>query len=73
MSQSFSKLLAAWLIAGACIGAVSLLQNALPVPESIGRADPATPASGKPVPMQSTREMMFGRTDPEDEAKAIIP
>jgi hypothetical protein len=25
------------------------------------------------VPMQSTRGMMFGRTDPEEEAKAIIP
>jgi hypothetical protein len=73
MSPSLSNLLAAWLIAGTCIGAVSLLQEPLPAAEAIGRADPATPASTRPVPRPSTLGMMFGRTDPEDAAKTIIP
>jgi hypothetical protein len=73
MSTSLSTLLAAWLIAGMCIGAVSLLQRALPMVEAIGRSDPAIPASTRPVPKPSTLGMMFGRTDPEDAAKTIIP
>ena len=73
MSTSLSNLLAAWLIAGASIGAVSVLQNAVPMVEAVGRIDPATPASTRPVPRPSTFGMMFGRTDPEDAAKTIIP
>jgi hypothetical protein len=71
MQQSLSNLLAAWLIAAACIGTVALSQETVPDAEATGRVDPASPASVRPMARQSSRDLMFGRTDPEDDTKPV--
>lgn len=47
MSQSLPNLLAAWLIAAACIGTVALLRETVPDAEATGRVDPAKPMSAR--------------------------
>jgi hypothetical protein len=72
MSQSLSTLLAAWLIAAACIGTIALLQGSVPGIEAVGRIDPERPSRrGMPLPL--SRDLMFEGSEAGKEPVTIIP
>jgi hypothetical protein len=71
--QSLSTLLAAWLIAAACIGTIALLQGSVPGIEAVGRIDPERPSSARGMPLPLSRDLMFEGSEAGKEPVAIIP
>jgi hypothetical protein len=73
MSSNLSGLIAAWLIAAACIGLIVPLRQTLPTIEITARTHPPRPSLTAPAPKPSAREMPFGRTDLEEHSIPIAP
>jgi hypothetical protein len=72
-SQSLSALLAAWLIAAACIGTLALLQTTVPGVEAVGRIDPERPSSVRGMPLPSNRDLMFEGSAAGKEGATALP
>lgn len=72
MSQSQSELLAAWLIAAVCIGAVTLWQETVPDAQAVSRIDSSSRSIARGVPWASSRDLMLQRPEAEEDSP-IMP